>query len=69
MLPLTHAHPSTPTPPHKRTQGKRRAELLDTVLGLLPPRFHVWLLAKFTEPAAWLNARLAFTRTAAVSGG
>lgn len=47
-------------------QGKRRAELLDKVLAMFPPRFHRWQLAKFPEPAAWLNARLAFTRTAAV---
>ncbi|GAB4817356.1 hypothetical protein N2152v2_004402 [Parachlorella kessleri] len=46
--------------------GKRRAELLDKVLAMFPPRFHKWQLAKFPEPAAWLNARLAFTRTAAV---
>ena len=62
------AHPRPPSPP-PLSQGKRRSELVDTVLAIFPPRFHVWLLAKFTEPAAWLNARLAFTRTAAVSGG
>ena len=40
--------------------------MLDKVLTMFPPRFHKWQLAKFAEPAAWLNARLAFTRTAAV---
>lgn len=47
-------------------QGKRRADLLDSVLGLFPPKFHCWQLGKFPEPAAWLNARLAFTRTSGV---
>ncbi|KAI3426356.1 hypothetical protein D9Q98_008728 [Chlorella vulgaris] len=45
---------------------KRRAEVLDEVLQGFPPLFHRWQLTKFTEPAAWFNARLAFTRTAAV---
>lgn len=36
------------------------------MLALFPPRLHRWLLNKFPEPSAWLAARLAFTRTAAV---
>ncbi|MEW5302991.1 MAG: hypothetical protein WDW36_005724 [Sanguina aurantia] len=36
------------------------------VLGIVPPRMHKWMLAKFPEPAAWLQARLNFTRTNAV---
>lgn len=47
-------------------QGKRRSELLDKVLAMFPPRLHRWLLSKWSEPAAWHNARLAFTRTNAV---
>ena len=49
-----------------RVQGKRKSELLDRVLGMFPPRMHTWLLSKWSEPAAWHSARLAFTRTAAV---
>lgn len=47
-------------------QGKRRAELLDQVLAKFPPCMHVWMLSKWSEPAAWHSARLAFTRTCAV---
>jgi hypothetical protein len=47
-------------------QGKRRSELLDKVLQMFPPRLHRWLLSMWSEPAAWHNARLCFTRTAAV---
>ena len=32
----------------------------------LPPRMHRWLLQRFPDPAAWLAARLGFTRTNAV---
>ena len=49
-----------------RAQGKRRAELLDLVLAKFPPCMHVWMLSKWSEPAAWHSARLAFTRTCAV---
>lgn len=38
--------------------------MLDEVLSNWPPLFHRWQLGNFTEPAAWLNARLAYTRTA-----
>ncbi|KAL4421833.1 hypothetical protein ABPG77_001622 [Micractinium sp. CCAP 211/92] len=47
-------------------QNRRRSEVLDEVLQNWPPLFHRWQLDNFTEPAAWLNARLAYTRTAAV---
>ena len=47
-------------------QGKRRAELLNKWLQIFPPRMHRWQLARWSEPAAWHAARLAFTRTAAV---
>lgn len=40
--------------------------MLDEVLKVTPPLLHRWFLGKFTEPAAWMNARLAYTRTAAV---
>ncbi len=45
-------------------QNRRRSEVLDEVLQNWPPLFHRWQLDNFTEPAAWLNARLAYTRTA-----
>ena len=48
------------------TQGKRRSELLNKWLQIFPPRMHRWQLARWSEPAAWHAARLAFTRTAAV---
>ncbi|KAK9914842.1 hypothetical protein WJX75_001188 [Coccomyxa subellipsoidea] len=51
---------------YKNFSGKRRSELLDKVLHVFPPRLHRWLLSKWSEPAAWHNARLAFTRTNAV---
>ncbi|BDA43155.1 Serine/threonine-protein kinase ATR at C-terminar half [Coccomyxa sp. Obi] len=44
----------------------RRSEWLNKVLQMFPPRLHRWLLSKWSEPAAWHNARLAFTRTNAV---
>lgn len=40
--------------------------MLDELLHEFPPLFHRWLLARFPEPAAWLTARLAYSRTAAV---
>jgi hypothetical protein len=43
--------------------GSNRAQLLDRVLQSLPPRLGKWLLSRFSEPGAWLAARLAFTRT------
>lgn len=36
-------------------QGSSRAKLLDKVLVQLPPRMHKWFLAKFPEPAMWLQ--------------
>ena len=47
------------------TQG-RKAELLDKVCSAFLPKLHLWQLAKFSEPATWHAARLAFTRTCAV---
>ena len=38
----------------------------DRVLKLFPPRFHVWFKETFPEPTAWFNARLRYTRSAAV---
>jgi serine/threonine-protein kinase ATR len=43
--------------------GTRRADLLDSVLKLLPPRMSKWLLGRFADPGTWLAARLAFTRS------
>ena len=42
------------------------AGLIDKVLNMFPPLLHRFFLANFAEPASWLNARLAFTRTTAV---
>ena len=42
------------------------ASLLDKVLGMFPALLHRFFLSNFPEPASWLNARLAFTRTTAV---
>lgn len=54
-----------PSPPLCcKLQNRRRAEVLDEVLQNWPALFHRWQLGNFTEPAAWLNARLAYTRTA-----
>ena len=47
------------------TQG-RRSDLLDRICAAFLPKLHLWQLAKFSEPAAWHAARLAFTRTNAV---
>ena len=46
--------------------NQSRARLLDKVLSTLPPMMHRWFIAKFPEPASWLQARLNFTRTNAV---
>lgn len=59
-----HATVCPPSTAHLQT--KRRAEVLDEILKSWPALFHRWWLARFAEPAAWLNARLAYTRT---SGG
>lgn len=48
------------------SQGERMAGLIDKVLHSFPPMLHRFFLANFPEPASWLNARLAFTRTTAV---
>ena len=47
-------------------QDKRKAGLMEKLLATFPPRLHCWFLARFPEPAAWLAARLAWTRTTAV---
>lgn len=46
--------------------ARRKAPLLQSVLELFPPRLHRWMLNKFPEPSAWLDARLRFSRSAAV---
>ena len=61
----THPRPPTPTLPFIFKQGTKREVLLEKILAHFPPVFHKWQLARFPEPAAWLSARLAFTRTAA----
>ena len=38
----------------------------DKVLAKFPPVFHEWFLATFPDPTAWLQARSAYARTAAV---
>ena len=48
------------------TQGKQMADLMDKVLAMFPPMLHKFFQSGWPEPAAWFNARLAFTRTAAV---
>lgn len=47
-------------------QDKRKAGLMEKLLATFPPRLHRWFLARFPEPAAWLAARLAWTRSTAV---
>ncbi|ORY85369.1 hypothetical protein BCR35DRAFT_264576 [Leucosporidium creatinivorum] len=39
---------------------------INEVLKNYPPVFHEWFLENFPEPSAWLRARLAYSRTAAV---
>lgn len=41
----------------------RLKEWFEFALKSHPPLFHTWLIKRFPEPAAWLDARLAFTRT------
>ena len=48
------------------SQGKQMADLMDKVLAMFPPMLHKFFQSGWPEPAAWFNARLAFTRTAAV---
>jgi serine/threonine-protein kinase ATR len=38
----------------------------DDALCRFKPVFHEWFLEAFPEPSAWLRARLAYSRTAAV---
>ena len=42
------------------------ADLMDKVLAMFPPMLHNFFQSGWPEPASWFNARLAFTRTAAV---
>ncbi len=77
-MPHSPPPPPPPPPPPRREsptlikrqydnfQGTRRGDLLDKVMAGLPPRMHRWLLQRFADPAAWLAARLGFTRTNAV---
>jgi serine/threonine-protein kinase ATR len=36
------------------------------VLAMFPPVFHEWFVESFPDPSAWFNARLRYTRSAAV---
>lgn len=47
-------------------RGGELVQWLDEVLKQYPPCFHSWFLRTYPEPAAWLNAKIAFTRTYAV---
>ncbi|KAJ9607992.1 serine/threonine-protein kinase M1 [Cladophialophora chaetospira] len=38
----------------------------DKVLAKFPPVFHEWFVESFPDPSAWFNARLRYTRSAAV---
>ena len=38
----------------------------DRILKKFAPRFHIWFRESFPEPTAWFNARLRYTRSAAV---
>lgn len=38
----------------------------EKVLSKFPPVFHDWFVESFPDPSAWFNARLRYTRTAAV---
>ncbi|KAK9858036.1 hypothetical protein WJX84_006124 [Apatococcus fuscideae] len=51
---------------YEKWTDKRKAGLMEKLLATFPPRLHRWFLARFPEPAAWLAARLAWTRTTAV---
>ncbi|KAL9937728.1 hypothetical protein V8E36_003273 [Tilletia maclaganii] len=47
--------------------SRRTVEIFETrLLPKYPPVFHEWFLATFSEPSAWMKARLSFARTAAV---
>ncbi|KAK0560483.1 hypothetical protein OC844_003736 [Tilletia horrida] len=47
--------------------NRRSVETFETkLLTKYPPVFHEWFLATFSEPAAWMKARLSYARTAAV---
>lgn len=48
-----------------KTCPQRRAGA-DSLSRRFPPVFHEWFLETFPEPSAWLRARLAYSRTAAV---
>lgn len=50
----------------KATKTGTLVKWLEQTVNAYPPRLHKWFLAKWAEPAAWLNARLNFTRTYAV---
>lgn len=50
-----------------RAEPKKAGEIFEKqILSRYPPVFHEWFLDTFPEPAAWLKARLAYARTAAV---
>ncbi|WFD42131.1 non-specific serine/threonine protein kinase [Malassezia psittaci] len=50
-----------------RAQPKHATTLFEEkVLTRYPPVFHAWFLETFPEPGAWLRARSAYARTAAV---
>ena len=49
-----------------RSKGMNLMKWLDAVLSTYPPCFHKWFLKHYPEPASWLNARIAFTRTYSV---
>jgi len=54
---------------HDRAHAKGKAALivwLEDMVRSYPPTFHRWFLATWAEPAAWLNARLNYTRSYAV---
>ncbi|GAX74920.1 hypothetical protein CEUSTIGMA_g2366.t1 [Chlamydomonas eustigma] len=51
---------------YQDSPGPYKMKNFEKVLQATPPRLHKWFLAKFPEPATWLQARLNFTRTNAV---
>ncbi|KAE8234278.1 hypothetical protein CF326_g676 [Tilletia indica] len=47
--------------------SRRSVEIFEArLLVKFPPVFHEWFLATFSEPSAWMKARLSYARTAAV---
>ncbi|KAH9844382.1 uncharacterized protein C8Q71DRAFT_696515 [Rhodofomes roseus] len=48
------------------TDKEAAAKFEEHILTKFPPMFHNWFLEQFPEPTAWLSARLAYSRTAAV---